>query len=149
MKKLRFYQLAILGLVLLNAVTLFVIWKGGRHHERPGRNQLVEHLGLEGQKKDEVLNLQVDHFKQKDALISKSRRLHEELFNYFDNTAKDSADISQKIAEIVENQREIEQMTFDYFRNVSELCSAEQKKELKELLHELLRRSAGPPPKKD
>ena len=149
MKTIRFYKLAILALVLLNGTTLFFLWKGGPHHHHPGRNQLVEQLGLEGKSKEKVLQLQDDHFRRKDALMDKSRRLHEELFTYFNNAARDSADVSQKIDQIVENQREIEQMTFDYFKKVSELCNTQQKQELKELLHELLRHAAGPPPKKD
>ena len=77
--------------------------------------------------------------------MDKSRRLHEELFSYFNNTSKNRSAVAAKIDQIVENQRNIEQMTFDYFKQISSFCTEEQKKELGELLHELLRRSAGPP----
>lgn len=145
MKTLRFYKLATLSLLLLNAITLFFLWNGPGHHGRPERNELVEHLGIEGTAREKILTLQDDHFKRKGELMDKSRRLHEELFSYFNNACKDSSAVAAKIDQIVENQRNIEQMTFDYFKQISSFCSEEQKKELGELLHELLRRSAGPP----
>lgn len=145
MKSLRFYKLAVLVLLLLNLATLFFLWKGGPHHGRPERNQLVDHLGIEGQSREQILILQEDHFKHKEKLMNKSRRLHEELFSYYNDESRDSAAVSIKIAQIVENQREMEQITFDYFKRVSSFCNKEQKVELGELLHELLQRSAGPP----
>ena len=147
MKTLRFYKLAILVLLLINMTTLFFLWKRNKYHRRPDRNQLIEHLSLEGKAKEKVLMLQEDHFQRKDALMDRSRRLHEDLFNYFDNSSKDSHDVHVKIGQIVENQREIEQMTFDYFQKVSTLCNSHQKQELRILIHDVLRRSAGPPKK--
>ena len=88
--------------------------------------------------------LQDDHFKQKDALIQKGRELHEKLFLSFNDTSKDSTEIAQIIDNIVENQRKTEQMTFDFFKDISALCTSEEKKLLEEIIHDVLRR--GPPP---
>lgn len=147
MKKLKFYKLLVIVLVLLNATTLFFLFKGLRPQGRPDRNQLIAHLGLEGKAKEMVLQLQDIHFQQKDALINKSRRLHEELFTVFNDASKDSLDVQEKIDQIVENQRDIEQMTFDYFKEVTDYCNTDQKRQLKELIHIVLRQTAGPPVK--
>ena len=49
------------------------------------------------------------------------------------------------IDKIVENQRETEQMTFDYFKVVNSLCTPDQQKELQELIHNVLSRAGGSP----
>ncbi len=46
---------------------------------------------------------------------------------------KTATEIKMLIDKIVENQRETEQMTFDYFKVVNSLCTPDQQKELQEL----------------
>ncbi len=150
MKTTRFYKLTILALLLLNMATLFFLWRGAKHHGPPERNQLVEHLALEGDVRAKVLLLQDDHFKRKGQLVDRSRKMHEQLLTYFSHPEKnDSKVVSKKIDQIVENQREIEQMTFDYFKEVSSYCNSEQKELLSELIRDVLKHAGGPPPKKD
>lgn len=147
MKTIRFYKLFIAVLILLNLITLFILWSSTKKHGPPGRNDLVELLDLQGTQKTKILDLQDDHFKKKDALIQKSRNLHEELFLSFSDASKDSTEIAQLIDRIVENQRETERMTFDYFKEVHALCDPHQKEKLEELIHDVLRRAGGPPPR--
>jgi Spy/CpxP family protein refolding chaperone len=148
MKTIRFYKILILILLLLNISTVYFLWSTTKRHGRPGKNELVEMLDLEGSAKTKILAMQEIHFSKKDALIKRSRDLHEELFRSFNDTTKDSVAIAQLIDKIVENQRETEQMTFYYFKEVSELCTQEQQIKLQELIHEVLRRAGGPPPRK-
>ena len=147
MKTLRFYKILIGILVVVNLTTVYFLWSsanGDHHPPHPKRNDLVDRLGITGDKKEQIMRLQDDHFKKKDALIHKSRELHEKLFLSFNDTSKDSTEIAQIIDDIVENQRETEQMTFDHFKDVSALCTTEEKKLLEEIIHDVLRR--GPPP---
>ena len=150
MKTTKFYKLVIVVLILVNLTTLFFLWKGPRRPKHPDRNELVEMLDLSGNAKTKILALQDDHFKKKDALIKRSRNLHESLFKSFNDESKDSTDIKRLIDEIVENQRETEQMTFDYFKVVNSLCTPDQQKKLQDLIHNVLRQAGGPPhpPKK-
>jgi len=145
MKTIRFYKTLIVVLILVNLTTLFFLWNGPRRPKHPERNELVEMLDLTGNSKTKILVLQDDHFRKKDALIKRSRNLHESLFKSFNDPSKDSAEIKLLIDKIVENQRETEQMTFDYFKTVSSLCSTDQQKKLQELLHNVLSRAGGPP----
>ena len=71
--------------------------------------------------------------------------MHESLFQSFNDTSKDSLESKVLIDEIVENQRETEQMTFDYFKVVNTLCSPDQQKKLQNLIHDVLSRAAGHP----
>jgi Spy/CpxP family protein refolding chaperone len=147
MKTTRFYKLIIVVLILINLTTLFFLWKGHKGPQRPDRNQLVEMLDLSGSAKTKILELQDDHFKKKGALVNRSRNLHESLFQSFNDESKDSTEIKKLIDKIVENQRETEQMTFDYFKVVNTLCTPVQQKKLQEIIHEVLSRSAGHPPR--
>ncbi len=148
MKKLNFYKWAAAALLMLNLVTLFLLWSRARHHDPPGKNDLVNLLKLQGENKTKILVLQNGHFKEKRKLMDKKIALHEELFSYFNDSKKNSADAETKIDEIAQNQREIEQMTFDYFKKVSAYCSPEQKIKLQDLIHDVLQRTGGFPPKK-
>ena len=146
MKTLRFYKILIAILVLLNLTTVYFLWSSAGHHGPPGKNDLVDLIHAEGKTKTTILGLQERHFADKHALIERSRNLHEQLFNSFSDSSKDSTDVKQIIDNIVENQREIEQMTFDYFKEINQLCTPEQQKKLQELIHEVLNRAGGPPP---
>jgi Spy/CpxP family protein refolding chaperone len=148
MKTLRFYKLLIVVLILINITTISFFWLTSKRPGPPGKNELVELLDLQGQTKTTILAMQDDHFTRKHALVQKSRDLHEQLFQSFNDETKDSTAVAQLIDRIVENQRETEQMTFDYFKEVSKLCTPEQREKLQELIHDVLRRAGGPPPKK-
>lgn len=154
MKSTRFYKIVIGVLVIINVTTLVFLWltfnrpMGPPPH--PGRLDLVEKLGIEGENRTKIIALQDRHFKTKDALIRRGRNLHERLYRFFNNSKKDSTDISQLIDQIVENQRKTEQMTFDHFKAISELCTPEQRKLLDEIIHKVLskRGPGGPPPQR-
>ncbi|MDH4474648.1 MAG: hypothetical protein QE487_18735 [Fluviicola sp.] len=151
MEKTRFYKLVILVLVLVNLTTLYFYWNSCSAEERPHqgpppRKSLVTVLSLTGTAKQRVQSLEKDHFRVKDSLVHVSHRLHEELFVWFKDDSKDSAAIQQLINHIVENQRETEQMTFDYFKEVEKLCTPKQKKDLQKMIHGALSRLNPPPP---
>jgi Spy/CpxP family protein refolding chaperone len=80
--------------------------------------------------------------------MKRNRTLHERLFHSFNDPKKDRNAIASLIDDIVENQREIEQMTFDYFKKIDALCTPEQKIKLQNTIHKVLSRVGGPPPRK-
>lgn len=150
MKQVKFYKLVILLLVGLNAVTLYFLWtstddkRGGRPH----RKSLVTVLDLKGNAKTTIAQLEKEHFHEKDSLINSSRKLHEQLFQYFGDATKDSTSIATLIDKIVENQRYTEQMTFDYFKSVSRLCTKKQRVELNHAIHFAIKgMGSGPHPR--
>ncbi|MES2800380.1 MAG: hypothetical protein V4638_10230 [Bacteroidota bacterium] len=147
MKSIRFYKILVLILIVLNLSTVYFLYSGAKHHGPPDKNELINLLQLTGTKKITIVALQDQHFKKKHQLMQKSRNLHEELFQSFNKTDTNTAHAI--INNIVENQREIEQMTFDYFQEVNSLCTPSQQVKLQKLLHEVLKRAGGPhPPRK-
>lgn len=146
MKTLRFYKIVIVVLFIMNLTTLYFLWDSSRRPPHHKRRDLVEMLDLKGSAKTKVAQLQTEHFEIKDSLVERGRELHEYLFRSFNDPSKDSIAIKKIINDIVENQRETEQMTFDYFKKVNALCTPDQQEELQELIHDVIRKEGGPPP---
>jgi len=150
MKSLKFYKILVSVLVILNLTTLYFFWSMKRHdeHHLPHgpRKSLVSVLDLKGETKKKVLKLEKEHFRVKDSLIAQSLKLHESLFQLFNDPSKNHDDVEKLIDRIVENQRETEQMTFDYFKTVNALCTPEQKEELQKMIKNVLSRVGGGPP---
>lgn len=146
MKTLRFYKIVITVLFVMNLTTLYFLWDSSRRPPHHKRKDLVEMLNLTGPAKTKVTKLQTEHFRVKDSLVDRGRDLHEYLFRSFNDPTKDSIEIKKIINDIVENQRETEQMTFDYFKKVNSLCTQEQQEELQGLIHDVIRKEGGPPP---
>lgn len=146
MKQALYSKLIIGALISSNALTLFFLFRlECDSRPRGPRKSLVELLDLEGVAKNKIAALEKIHFRQKELLNDESRRLHEQLFKTFnsDNTTGKSTFI---IHQIVENKRQNELQTFEYFKKVHTLCNAEQQAELNTILHHALRRLSGTPP---
>ena len=150
MKTVKFYKIVVVILFILNGVTLFFLLNPNcfGHPGHPNKMDLIEQLELSGKKKEQLIRLQDAHFQAKDILMKRNRTLHERLFHSFNDPKKDSSAIALLINDIVENQREIEQMTFDYFKKIDALCTPEQKVKLQNTIHKVLSRVGGPPPRK-
>lgn len=150
MEAKRLYKWVIVLLVLINGTLLYLYWsKPSPPEHRPyKRKSITIMLGMTGSDKQEVLKLEKVHFHRKDSLIRRGVQLHQELFRSFDNPKQDSADVSRVIDKIVENQREMEQMTFDHFKAISTYCNAEQKRKLKKGIYRVLQQMTPHPPGK-
>ena len=146
MKKVRLFQFSTLFLLVINLVLVFLFWNEHMHFcGRPPRKDITEILGMTGQQQSVVRKLQEKHFKTKDQLINRGRVLHEQLFQSFNDSTQNSDAL---IDEIIINQRAIEVMTYDYFKEISRFCNIEQRIKLKEIIHEALNRLGGPPSRK-
>lgn len=146
MKKLKLFQVISFFLMVINLVLVFLIWNSHANpFGRPHRKDITKVLNMNGQTQATVRKLQEEHFKTKDQLIKRSRMLHEQLFQSFNDSTQNSDAL---IDEIIINQRQIEAMTYDYFKEISRFCNKEQRIKLKEIIHEALNRLGGPPPRK-
>lgn len=147
MKKALYNKLIIGALIGSNLLTLFFLWRlSADLPPRGPRKSLVELLDLTGVAKHKILALETSHFQQKDSLNEVSRRLHEQLFQTFHSTKNTKQKSEFIINHIVENQRQNERQTFEYFKEVHQLCTAEQRVALNSILHHALRRLSGTPP---
>ena len=151
MEAKRLYKWVIVLLVLINGALLYLYWsKPSEPEHRPPhkRKSITIMLEMTGSDKQEVLKLEKVHFHRKDSLIRRGVTLHQALFRSFDDPKQDSADVAHVIDKIVENQREMEQMTFDHFKAISNYCNAEQKRKLKKGIYRVLQQMTMRPPRK-
>lgn len=131
-------------LVLINLTTLGSIW----WHRPPGppphpgeHPQLAADIGLSGEAKKRVDKLEMDHHKEKQALMRKDREWHKEYFALVGTS--NSPDSLLNL--IQANKREIETITFEFFEQVAEECNEEQKEALRLFISEKLHEISGPP----
>ena len=140
MARTKLYKLIIAALILINVGILIFFLAGGPPHSPPKAGDLADKLGLEGATIELVTNLEKNHHVKKRALMKTDRELHEELFSKIGT----DADVRVIHDEIEGNFAETEKMTYSFFNEVSKHCTAEQKVELKKMIHRAFRQMKGP-----
>lgn len=145
MKRQKFYKYLAIVLLLLNIGTItYFFLSAPPHPPKPGEVMLSSDIGLEGESKKTVDQLERDHHKEKRKLMRHDFNLHKKLYEQLDN----EENASKLLAEIEENRAEIEEMTFEFFSDVYAECNAEQKKKLEAMIHKSLRMITNQPPKR-
>lgn len=143
MKRTKLYKIIIAALVIINVGMLVFFFMGRPPHGPPNAGDLAKELGIDGKKSNVITKLETAHHKEKKVLMAKDRELHETLFSKLGT----DEDVSSIQAEIEVNHAKIEKMTYDFFNEVSTLCSAEQKKQLKKTIYRAFRQMRKPPKK--
>jgi len=75
------------------------------------------------------------------------RKIRTALFENLKHANKTEVQADSLMAAIGDNQKQIEFVTYRHFRQVRELCNDEQKKVFDDIIQEVLRKMAGPPPR--
>ena len=151
--KKRFTIWTILLLVILNISTISMLWLN--QNRRPGApppraearqdQRTLEFLQRELDLTDEQI-LQYDqlrqaHGEQTRVLINDIRRLKQEMMNEIFYDEPDTTE-TMEIADLIgEKQTEIEQITFNHFLDLKELCGTEKVGKLRGLVDEFFRRN--------
>lgn len=144
MKNIRVYKALIIFLIALNVGTIsYFLWSSHQPHQRQ-RIPISRVLNLSGKNAEIIGRMEREHFASKDRLMEKNRSLHMALFNAFKDDAGDSKK-NALIDSIAANHRQIEHMTFDYFKEVNEVCSPKQQKKLERLIRDVFSKAGGPP----
>lgn len=140
-------------LAILNIVLMINMWS--KPHGKPMHSSMPMHGGPKERIISELKFTpdQIDLFED---LVDKHRALMRDLNDkgreirsqYFDLLKQEQPD--QKLVDelslaIANNQKEIEQVTFNHFKDVRKLCSAVQKEKFDGLIGEVLKGMARPP----
>ncbi len=145
MKSLRFYKLVSIILLVLNLGTLaFFYFTKPPHPPKPGEQLISNDVGMEGKIKLETDRLEMAHHKKKQQLMHRNFELHRLLYSNIDDTSKSRVYLEK----IHKNQVEIEKITYQFFYQVSEKCTPEQRKKLDQMLERSLRMLMGQGPPK-
>lgn len=153
----RKYRLLIWAVVLLlicNIGLVLTLWlkppqQGGPHREPP-RNFVISNLGFSDEqvsKYDVLIEAHQDAMRR---LRREAMTYRQTLFNGLkgnNNTAVNADSLAQRIAV---NQKEIEVVTYEHFRQVRMLCTADQMPKFDAIIGDVIKRMnghGGPPPR--
>jgi Spy/CpxP family protein refolding chaperone len=164
MKKPALSTIVILLLILLNGITLAVMWFGKPpcpppsaqpEQPRPGNppNEgpalfIIEELKFDEKQKAEFEKLKQEHRRATRELRDSMHILKEKLFNGIPSGNLDEAD--KDASAIASLQKRLELATFSHFKEVRKLCNEEQKKHFDEIIGQVLEMMgpAGRPPER-
>jgi uncharacterized membrane protein len=136
-------------LALLNIVLIISIW-GNPQRQRPPMPEggpakmIIAELRLNPEQVKAFEKLKDEHHSAVVELQRKGKELRDGLFDLLKQEHADSSEVRRRMAEIGENQVAIENVTFDHFQKVRQLCDAEQKKRFDAIINDVLHRMAGP-----
>lgn len=145
MKSIKFYKILSITLLILNIVTLSIFFLNRPPGPpKPGEARLAAEIGLTGSAKKKVDALEIQHHKEKRALIKKNFELQTKLYNSLSND-----EVSAKILlQIHETRAETDRMTFEFFSEVATHCNKQQRKKLDEMIDHGLRQITNLPGKR-
>jgi len=152
MNKSNFLTICVLLLFLLNACTLFIVFRN--HHQNrndrprgmePG-NYIVEQLKLDAAQQQQFGEMRRQHHELAMHIQHEEERLHD---LYFSLLKTDNPDMNKvdSVATLIGVQRKAQATAaFDHFRQLRALCHDDQKKLYDATIDEIARRVTGPPP---
>ena len=147
-KQNKILKIFLLVLVILNLGILgFLIWSQG--HKKPPVSSndpmqfLIQKVGFDEKQATSYRELVQEHRKTAGELRRKINDKREELFDYNTRTG----DKKRLLDEITLLKREDEQLLYDHFARVRQLCNTnEQRQSFDSVIHKMLRKMQGPHP---
>ncbi len=146
-------------LVIMNFITLFILWLGKPNHniiqgskddgtEKVRMQEMLkEELGFSNDQAEQFLALRKNHqentMRLDDELMHvKKEMLEEAMYSNAPSISDSLLNLSLK------KQGQLELITFQHFQKLKQICTHEQRKKLFELVHRLIgpRQRGGPPP---
>jgi protein CpxP len=159
MNRTKLLTIAVLGLLVINLITLIFIFTNKReHHHDPRGNQshqnegpkkiIIDFLNFDSSQQKQYEVIIKDHqFKMKE-FNRKSRELHDQLYSLLTAVDIDKTKSDTIIQQIAENQKELDNLNFDHFQKIKAICKSDQLKMFNGLvidLTHLFRPKNGPP----
>ncbi len=163
-KQKRNLIITIVLLVLLNLVTIFLLWFGNPARQSKLRESkiveqknerlqelLKEELGFDEDQIKQFLRLRQDQQEKAKDVQNNIQQIKKQMFDAVlqDNPPEELSDSLLKLSQ--EKMGELEQLTFDYFLDLRKLCKPEQLDKLKILINDFFHqvppkgKNEGPP----
>jgi protein CpxP len=155
MKSSRFLIVIIIVLVLVNIITLAIMWKGQNHGEEhmPPRGPkgafdfLTKELNLDEKQMSEFKMMDEKLHKTARTIQEKNHKMHYRFFNLLKISPVDTAASARLIDSMTMCQSQMEILTFNHFRKVRAICTPEQQKKFDEVINKALEIMAPHPPR--
>ncbi|MFZ4523475.1 MAG: Spy/CpxP family protein refolding chaperone [Bacteroidales bacterium] len=150
MNKLRFYQIVIVILMLLNLGTLTFLWLGRPGHERlpvQGRSGefLIRELNLTSAQQDDFGKLRDEHQERLMQIREKDRILHDRFFNALFQSPADTQIVNRLADSIAGTRKQMEMLTYNHFSQLRQLLTEPQKVKFHKVFRQALERAMPPP----
>lgn len=153
MKSNLFLKIVILILIILNLGTLSFLWFSRPGREMPQNRRerdisafLPRELKLTKQQQQQYEKLRNEHRKRFDSIQNVNMQLHRRFFNLALIQNTDNKAVNLLVDSIAATQRSIEMITYQHFMSIRQMLNSSQKKKLHELLFEVSKMVAPPPP---
>ena len=154
MNKMRFLTISVIVLFLLNAATLFFLFrnqdiKPGRRPPGNGKDAaqyIITALKLDSEQQQQFAQLREKHHSFAVKAEDENKRLHDLYFNMLKSDSQDQGKIDS-VATLIGQQRKIlAQNTFEHFQQLRAICHEDQKKLFDATIDDIIRMVAGPHP---
>lgn len=153
MNKLRLVSVFALIMLLLNGILLFKLYKGGtdepqrpRGNEKP-KNMIIRELGFDDGQAAKFEELIKDHKRGSKKIHDQLRDTRERYFGTLkyavDANDKDLLELNGDMARL---HKELNELNYQHFKDIRDLCTPEQREKFNALLDKLGRKFMGPPP---
>ena len=153
MNKTRFLTIALVVLLLLNAVTLFILFHDHlnrkEHTQQQGEgpaNYIVEQLKLDANQQKQFADLRHEHQGFTKKFHEEDRKLHDAYFDLLKTDNPDKAKVDSIAGLMSAQRKQLEQFTFEHFQKIRAICRDDQKKLFDETIDEIAKQIGGGPP---
>jgi len=153
MNKTKFLAIGIAVLLLLNAVTLFILFhmhfaqKQHADHEGEGpANFIVDQLRLDANQQKQFADLRHHHQDFARKTHEESKKLHDAYFELLKMDNPDNTKVDSIASLMAAHQKESELFTFDHFQKLRAICRDDQKKLFDETIDDIAKMVGGGPP---
>jgi len=153
MNKTKFLTIGLVVLLLLNAVTLFILFHmhlaQKQHADREGEgpaNFIVEQLRLDANQQKQFAELRHQHQDFARKTHEEGKKLHDAYFELLKTDDPDKTKVDSIASLMASHQKELELFTFDHFQKLRAICREDQKKLFDETIDDIARMAGGGPP---
>jgi hypothetical protein len=147
--KLSFWKIFAITLLISNMVILAFIFfeKPTRADNKGPSNFIIKELNLNAAQIENFNQLKFAHQDSVQSLKNTGRELREDYFKLLRNDTTDNILADQLLIQIANNQKVIEQITFEHFQSVKNICDSVQKDKFDSIILEVIHKMKDNRPK--
>ena len=161
--KSKLFNITIILLLLVNTVAVaFILLKKDKHRKPPPPQEqrgsafdfLVKELKLDSNQISQYSELRGIHKNSADSILTIKRETKDSLFSLLKTNSAADANVQQQLNIIAQLERNLDELTFNHFKKVRALCTAQQQVTFDEVIAKALRMQAQqkhrkPPPPRE
>jgi Spy/CpxP family protein refolding chaperone len=147
--KLSFWKIFAITLLISNMVILAFIFfeKPTRADNKGPANFIIKELNLNAAQIENFNQLKFAHQDSVQSLKNTGHELREGYFKLLRNDTADQVLANQLLMQIANNQKAIEQITFEHFESVKKICDSVQKEKFDSIILKVIHKMKDNRPK--